>query len=122
MNKILIVEDEAVLREAYVTLFKLEKFKVYQAANGLEALQQLPLVKPEIIILDVLMPDMGGIEFLKTALLAKNYPFTKVLMLTNLSDPKTLQQLSDLGVDKYILKSSITPSQLVKTVRDIIKT
>lgn len=120
MNKILIVEDEPVLRKAYTTLFKLEKFRVYQAANGFEALQQVPKVKPEIIILDVLMPGMGGIEFLQEVGLAKNYPLTKVLMLSNLSDPKTLQQLNELRIDRYILKSSVTPSQLVSAVREIL--
>lgn len=119
MKKILIVEDELALREVYVTLFNLEKFKVYQAASGLEALAQLSAVKPDVILLDVLMPGMGGVEFLKTANLQKEYPFTKVLMLTNLSDPKTLQQITALGATKYILKSSISPQQLVISVREL---
>lgn len=119
MKKILIVEDEAVLRDVYVTLFNLEKFKVHVAFNGVEALKQLPKVKPDIILLDVLMPEMGGLEFLRTAKLQKNYPYTKVLMLTNLSDAKTLQQLSDLGASNYVLKSSVSPLQLVQAVREL---
>jgi CheY-like chemotaxis protein len=119
MKKILIVEDETVLRDVYVTLFNLEKFKVHVAVNGQEALKLLPKVKPDIILLDVLMPGMGGLEFLQAAHLQKNYPSTKVLMLTNLSDTKTLQQMSDLGASKYVLKSSVSPLQLVQAVREL---
>lgn len=119
MKKVFIVEDEVALREVYITLFTLEKFDVYQAVNGKDALKQLPKIKPDVILLDVLMPEMGGMEFLQTVPLREKYPKTKVLMLTNLSDAKTLQQIQDLGAS-YILKSSISPLQLVHAVRDLL--
>lgn len=119
MIKVLIVEDEVALREVYVTLFTIEKFDVYQAINGKDALKQLPKVKPDVVLLDVLMPEMGGMEFLEIAQLQEKYPKAKVLMLTNLSDTKTLQQIKDQGAS-YILKSSISPLQLVKAVRNLL--
>jgi len=119
MKKVLIVEDEIALREVYVTLFTIEKFDVYQAVNGKDALKQLPKIKPDIMLVDVLMPEMGGMEFLQIAPLRDKYPKTKILMLTNLSDTKTLQQIKDLGAN-YILKSSISPLQLVQAVRELL--
>lgn len=122
MTRVLIVEDEEVLRDIYVLLFKMNQFDVYQAANGKIALQEMDRVKPNVIILDVLMPVMGGIEFLKLANLKKNYPNTKVLLLTNLSDPKTIAISQKLDAQKYLLKASVSPAELVQSVKDMLKT
>ncbi len=62
MKRILIVEDEAALRKVYSMLFTLQKFNVHEATNGKLALDQLDKIKPDIIILDLLMPVMGGLE------------------------------------------------------------
>ncbi len=116
MKRILIVEDEAALRKIYSMLFTLQKFNVHEATNGKLALDQLDKIKPDIIILDLLMPVMGGIEFLETADIKSKYPHTKVLVLSNLSDKKTLGLIKKLGADKYLLKASISPHQLVDAV------
>lgn len=121
MHKLLIVEDETMLREVYVTLFTLEKLEVYQAPNGKEALKILATCKPDVILLDVLMPVMGGIEFLEKVDLKKNYPNIKVLVLSNLSDHKTLDTITKLGATKYLLKASVSPSELVAAVRDLMR-
>lgn len=120
MKRILIVEDESALRDVYKTLFKLEKYSVHEAANGREALKQLPKTKPDVILLDILMPVMGGVEFLKTAKLSQEYPSTKVLVLSNLSDPKTLKDITSLGVHKYLLKASASPVELVGAVHELL--
>jgi DNA-binding NarL/FixJ family response regulator len=119
MTKLLIVEDEAMLREVYVTLFTLEQLEVYQASNGKEALQQIKENKPDIVLLDVLMPIMGGIEFLQKLKLQQNHPDIKVLVLSNLSDEKTLSTITKLGATKYMLKASVSPGQLVDAVREL---
>lgn len=119
MTKLLIVEDEEMLREVYVTLFTLEKLDVYQASNGQEALKMVKKHRPNVIILDVLMPVMNGIEFLQKVKLKKNYPEVKVLVLSNLSDVKTLNTITELGAAKYLLKSSVSPGQLVNVVREL---
>jgi CheY-like chemotaxis protein len=121
MKSILIVEDENALRDVYVTIFGLENYKVYYATNGKEALEQLPNIQVDVILLDVLMPVMGGFDFLKTANLKEDYPHIKVLMLSNLSDSKTLRQITELGADKYLLKSSVSPTQLVKSIEQLLK-
>lgn len=116
MTRILIVEDEFSLREVYVMLFKAQRYDVYEAANGSIALEQIETVKPDIIILDAMMPVMGGIEFLKAVNLKKNYPHTKTLMLSNISDPATIAEGKKLGAEKYILKASLSPGELVQVI------
>ncbi|MBA3758608.1 response regulator [Candidatus Saccharibacteria bacterium] len=121
MKQILIVEDEAVLRKVYETLFTLEKFTVCVAENGQAALDELKNFKPDIIILDLLMPIMGGVEFLSVANLEKTHPATKVLVLSNLSDAETISHITELGATKYLLKAGISPRELVGTVNEMIK-
>ncbi|HUP26408.1 MAG TPA: response regulator [Candidatus Limnocylindrales bacterium] len=119
MTKILIVEDEAMLRDVYAALFKMEKYQVAEAGNGKEAVRQLKLFKPDIVLLDVLMPVMGGIEFLEKTKIKQNHPHLKVLVLSNLSDTATLQQVTKLGATKYFLKASLSPTQLVEAVKSL---
>ncbi len=120
MTKILIVEDESMLREVYIALFKMEKYDVAQAANGKDAISLLKKFKPDVILLDVLMPIMGGIEFLQKVKIKHDYPDVKILVLSNLSDANTLQQISKLGATKYLLKASLSPSQLVEAVKEVL--
>ncbi len=110
MTKILIVEDETMLREVYATLFNIEKYTVAEASNGKDAISLLKKFKPDVVILDILMPIMSGIEFLEKTKIKLNYPDVKVLVLSNLSDPKTLQKIVSLGANKYLLKASLSPT------------
>lgn len=119
MAKILIVEDENMLREVYTSLFSMENYKVKNAANGHEALKLLATFKPDIIILDLLMPVMNGVEFLEKANLTKKYPNTKVLVLSNLSDAKTISKITKLGIADYKLKASLSPLQLANAVKNL---
>lgn len=122
MHKVLIVEDEDVLRNAYVTVFTFEKFSVSEAENGKVALKQIKSVQPHVIVLDILMPVMSGIEFLQQANLAREFPNTKVLVLSNLSDKETVKQVESLGASKHLVKASLSPSQLVANVRSLLPT
>lgn len=118
-KSILIVEDEKALLDAYTLLLRAKNYKVFQAVNGREALQILESEKPNYIMLDILMPVMGGIEFLETARIPKNYPDTKVLVLSNLSDKKTIGMVMDLGASKYALKASMSPRELMDTIESL---
>jgi CheY-like chemotaxis protein len=121
MTKILIVEDEDALRNIYVMLFNAQPgYTVYEAMNGQIALEQVKLHQPDVIILDILMPVMTGIEFLENANLKTDHTQTKVLVLSNLSDTKSLNKIRDLGADKYILKSSTSPTKLIESVKELL--
>jgi CheY-like chemotaxis protein len=116
MKRLLIVEDETALRNVYTKLFRLHGFEVHEAANGKEAIKLMKAIKPDVVILDALMPVMGGIEFLRVIKIKENYPNTRVLLLSNLSVPQTVSQSKALGADKYLLKASVSPTELVAAI------
>ncbi len=119
MKRLLIVEDDLALLNVYTTIFKIKGFKVTEATNGRNALEKLEKLKPDVIVLDILMPVMGGIEFLETADIKKTHPNTKILVLSNLSDQSTLRKLKELGADNHVLKSSVAPNELVDAVNQL---
>jgi DNA-binding NarL/FixJ family response regulator len=102
-------------------IFKIKGFDVFEAANGKIALEQISKIQPDIIILDILMPVMGGIAFLEEADIKQMYPKSKVLVLSNLSDTKSISRIKELGADKHLLKSSVTPDELVSAVTQLIR-
>jgi len=120
VNSILIVEDEMALREAFVTVFQVHGFKVNEAANGQEAIEILKQSKPRIILLDLLMPIMGGIEFLEHGNVKKTCPSTDILVFSNLSDAETISKIKSLGATDFLLKSSVTPQGLIDKVNEIL--
>lgn len=121
MTRLLIVEDETALREIYITLFRLQGYEVYEAPNGKEAITQMQAFKPDVVILDALMPVMGGIEFLQIVKPKENYPDTRILLLSNLSVPGTVLTSKKLGADKYLLKASVSPTELVAVVNELVE-
>lgn len=117
MKRILIIEDEKPLREAFAFLLQSEGYKVALAENGKLALAQLPTFKPNLILLDMLMPVMDGMTFLYKAKLPQTYPEVKTLMLSNLSDAISFDDAAAYGVTKSVLKADLSPTQLVEVVK-----
>jgi CheY-like chemotaxis protein len=120
-QKVLIVEDEKMLREAYAQILSLKGYDVATACDGVEGLEQLEKVKPGLVLLDILMPRMDGLEFLRQAKVKQNYPNTKVLAFSNLSNASQVSEMVKNGADQHILKSSVSPAQLVSLVEGLLK-
>lgn len=120
MTRILIIEDEKPLREAFTYLLKSEGYEVAWAENGKAGLQKLGSFDPRLILLDMLMPVMDGISFLKEAQLPKAYPKTKTIMLSNLSDAITFDDAHQYGVSASVLKADLSPAELVATVKKVL--
>ena len=120
MQKILIIEDEKPLREAFAFLLRSEGFEVVLAENGKVGLERLAEAPPDLILLDMLMPVMNGIEFLKAAKLAIKHPHIKTLLLSNLSDPITVDDAQAYGVTNSVLKADLSPLELASVVRKMI--
>lgn len=118
--RVLIVEDEEMLRKAYATILRHEGYHVDEAANGNEALTRIQLHMPDLILLDILMPEADGLSFLERAELNKRAPSTRVITFSNLSDQSKLEKMSRLGATEHILKSSLSPKQLADTVRRML--
>jgi CheY-like chemotaxis protein len=114
-KNILIIEDEKLLREAYMTILELQGHKIRSAQNGLEGLEKLKEEKPDIIFLDIFMPKMDGREFLRN-FSVDEYPSTKVFVLSNISDKETEKEALANGAKLFLLKAELSPMDLVRIV------
>ena len=120
MSKILIVEDDAFLRKAYVNVLTKEGFEVDFAATGTEALEKATAHEPDLIILDMLMPQMNGIEFLKTYDIKNKHPRVKVIVFSNMSIAETVNEAIALGASNYKTKAFFSPREMVQLIRDTL--
>lgn len=120
-KKILIVEDEKLLNEAYELVLTREGYKVDSVFNGEEALEIFPKAKPDLVLLDLRMPKVDGVEFLKRLKPAQNYPKTKILVFSNYDDQKEIDEAFQHGATRYILKAWSSPTELVKVVRETLE-
>ncbi len=120
MANILIVEDDKDLNAAYKVILESEKHKVKTAFNGQEALAILKKYTPDLILLDLLMPIMGGIELLEQYDL-KDHPKVKVLIFTNMENSPEVTKAYNLGATRCIIKSWTAPQNLSKVVNDTLK-
>jgi CheY-like chemotaxis protein len=116
-TKVLVVEDDKTLREVYVTILHLANYTVDAASNGVEALEKCKKKHYDIILLDLMMPILDGVGFLKQAHLATTSPATKVVIFSNLSSGSSLEEAMQFGVDAQVLKAHLTPQSLVKLVQ-----
>lgn len=116
MAKILIAEDEKALNDAYVMILKRAGHEVKSALDGSEALKITKKYEPDVILLDLRMPEIGGIEFLKAYDLKDKHPKVKVIIFSNLDMQKEIDQAFALGASKYMLKSWASPSELVRMI------
>jgi len=117
---VLVVDDEPAIRDIYQREFSRSGFYVSVAADGEEGLLKAGELVPKLILLDVMLPKMSGIDVLRD--LKKN-PLTKdipVLLLTNLGEEAIIKEGFSLGADGYLLKVSYTPSQVVDECRKFL--
>lgn len=116
MAKVLIAEDEKALNDAYVMILKRAGHTVKSVLDGAEALKITKTYEPDVILLDLRMPAMGGIEFLKAYNLPEKHPKVKVIIFSNLDMQKEIDQAFSLGASKYMLKSWASPSELTRMI------
>ncbi len=114
-KRILVIEDEIILQDVYKLVLTSGGYAVHVASNGIEGLKKLKSVQPDLILLDIFMPLMDGKEFLRNVDLSE-YPDTKIIVYTNLSDKQTQIEMRQLGAHDFIVKSSMTPSDLLAVV------
>lgn len=117
MKKVLIVEDETTLHAAYKMILEQENYTVLSAFNGQEALDIVSNDEVDLILLDITMPKISGLEFLEK--FEKNSK-TKVIVFSNLDTEKDIDKAYELGAHRYILKAWASPRELVKLVNDTL--
>lgn len=117
--QVLIIEDEQLLNEAYARVLSAANISLLRAYNGKEALEILKTEKPDIILLDLRMPVMDGIEFLKKLRPKDNLSDTKIIVFSNYDDQHEIDEAFSLGAMHYMLKAWATPDELVKLIREV---
>lgn len=117
MNKVLIVDDDPNIRELVKVLLKDEGFDIYEAGDGLEALEELDKRKVDMVILDIMMPKMDGWELCSQ--LRKDYDFS-ILMLTAKGETKEKVKGFQLGTDDYLVKP-FEPMELIMRVKALLR-
>ncbi|MCK4919043.1 MAG: response regulator [Candidatus Pacebacteria bacterium] len=119
-TKVLIIEDDVYISEMYKIKFESENYKTVITNNGSEVINLIKKEKPNIILLDIVMPVMDGFDVLKIIKSNKKFNNIPVVMLTNLSQKESIERVFELGAKGYIVKSHFTPSEVVKKVKDIL--
>ena len=116
-KKILLVEDDMALSAVYRSRLEIEGFDVREANNGEDALSATVEYRPDLILLDVMMPKISGGDVLD---ILRNTPETanvRIIMLTALSQPKDKERAESLGVDDYLVKSQVVIGDVVARVK-----
>jgi len=121
-KSILIIDDDQYLRELYQEILTEEGYHITTAGDGNEGLDKIKSKKFDLVLLDVMMPKLDGIGFLKEARkrnLEINAP--KIILLTNLAHGPVLEEAQQYGAKDYLIKADLTPDQVVKKVKEYLQ-
>lgn len=116
--KIALIEDEPEIQRMYSTKLTQEGFDVQVAGDGDAGWVLLSEFKPDIVLLDMMMPNVGGIEFLEQARSVAANDALKIIVLTNLDDPQLRESVKPM-VNGYLVKAEVTPEQLVEFIKSL---
>lgn len=120
-NKVLLVEDEEMLAKMYQTKFQNEGYDIILAANGEAGLKIALENKPDIILLDIIMPKLDGFSVLKSLKdnsQTKNIP---VILLSNLGQEEDIKKGKSMGAAGYLVKANLTPAEVVEKAKEYLK-
>ncbi len=122
MNKaVLLVEDNDFIRNMYQLKLAKSNIEVIEAVDGAMALQKIGEHKPDVVLLDLMMPNVGGIEVLRELKKQGITPDLPVVVLTNVMDQATIDEAKKLGARDYIVKTDLTPSQVLEKISPFLK-
>ncbi len=119
-QKILLVEDEASIREMYTFKLKAHGYDMRVTENGKDGLKIAEEWQPDIILLDLNMPRMSGDKMLEILRGTEWGSKIRVIILTNISKSEAPSKLRFLDVDRYIVKAHTTPSQIIKHIEETL--
>lgn len=118
---VLIIEDNASLRTTLVQKLKNSNYEVYECENGKKALDKTMEINPDVILLDIMMPDMSGVEYLKRLHQSNYQKNPKVLVLTNADEIETVADMVELGVSSYVIKAETDMQEIVQQIEDALR-
>lgn len=121
MPKIAIIEDDPVINQMYRMKFENDGFEVEVATNGRTGVALVEKMRPDVVLLDMQMPEMNGTEALTEIRKHEWGKSLTVLVLTNLGEEEAPRELKSLGIHSYIVKADLTPRQVVERVKEALK-
>jgi len=119
-KKVLIAEDEELVSRLYQAGLKNSSFEVVIARDGQEALDKAREIKPDLILLDFMMPKLNGIQVLEQLRTGAEFKHTKIIMMTNLSGDEDRELAKSKGADDYWVKRDVQPNELEKRIGEIL--
>lgn len=121
MSKVvLLVEDNDFIRNMYQLKLSKAGLTVEEAVDGKQALEKIAAKKPDLVLLDMMMPNMSGIDVLKQLNKDKVIPDLPVIVLTNIMNSQAITEARDLGARDYIIKTDLTPSQVIDKLKPFL--
>ena len=118
MTKIAIIEDDLAISQMYRVKFEAEGYTVETAENGKIGLELIKDMQPDIVLLDLMMPEMDGEEMLRTLRNTDWGKDVKVIILTNMGESEAPQSVKEMDVEAFILKANMTPRQVAELVKE----
>ncbi len=120
--KVFLVEDDPMIIRMYERKLNIEGFDLTLAFNGIEAMKALKKKKPDIILLDVMMPKMNGFETLKAIKDDPKFKDIPVVILTNLGDKEDdVKKMKEFGAEDYWVKANVTLGEIIEGIKKIIE-
>ena len=120
-KKILIIEDEKILREMYHDKFIQAGFEITLANSAEEGIKVVSKVKPDLVLLDILLPKTNGISFLTKLRKKPEFDSLPIIAFSNFDSPETRKAAFDLGVKDYLIKTNFTPQEIVEKIKEYIE-
>jgi DNA-binding response OmpR family regulator len=118
--KVAIIEDDIAIVQMYRTKFENEGYEVATAPDGASGLELIESFKPDIILLDLMMPNMNGLDMLKQLRSQAAGRDAKVVVLTNMGDTETATKVYKMAANDYIVKAEMTPKQVAERVKALL--
>jgi two-component system, response regulator len=119
-TKVAIIEDDMAIVQMYRTKFESEGYEVATAPDGITGLQLIETFQPDIILLDLMMPNMNGLDMLGRLRNQPSGKNAKVVVLTNMGDTETATKVFKMAADDYIVKAELTPKQVAERVKALL--
>jgi len=120
-QKILIIEDDFFVRDLYDRELTREGFAVSTAEDGPQGLLKAVEEKPDLVLLDIMLPKMSGLDVLKTLKEKEETKNVPVVLLTNLGQDSVIREGFSLGAIGYLIKAAYTPTQIIEEVKKFLK-
>ena len=120
MKKILVVEDDKFLRELIIQKLLKEGYEVLQAADGEEGVKKAKEGKPDLALLDIILPGIDGFEVLRQIRAGETNSHLPVVILSNVGQKEDIEKGMELGATDYLIKAHFTPGEIVEKIKAIL--